>query len=332
MKLLVIGGTMFLGRHIVDAALADGHSVTLANRGKTNADLYPSVEKLVVDRDGDISALTTGEWDAVIDTCGYVPGHVRPIAELLSDRVGHYTFVSTVSVYGEFPGPGLNEDEAPLASTEGIDPTALTNEAYGPLKILCENEVVDVYGDCACIVRPGLIVGPWDPSDRFTYWPRRFDLGGEAIVPDWKEMAVQVADVRDLAEWMVRLAANKTPGVFNGCGPQAPWTLSQLVDACITAAGDNAATPVWVDEEFLLEHEVAPWGELPLWLPEVTGMANMLAVDVSRAVAAGLTFRTLDTVVADTLAWDRDTQRGRDLRGPLTAEKEADVLMKWKSR
>jgi 2'-hydroxyisoflavone reductase len=179
-------------------------------------------------------------------------------------------------------------------------------------------------------VRPGLIVGPWDPSDRFTYWPRRFDLGGEAIVPA-TSMKVQLADGRDISEWMVRMAAAGTTGTFNACGPKEPWTFDEMIEACVRAAGDNAATPVRVDEEFLLENEVMGWGELPVWLPEAWGMANMLDLDVSAAVNAGLTFRPLDTVVADTLAWDR-TRREAPMPGALSAEKEADVLQKWKAR
>ena len=330
MKLLVVGGTMFLGRHIVDAALAAGHEVTLANRGRTNADLFPDVARLVVDRDGDLSALATGEWDAVIDTCGYIPGHVRPLAELLRDRVGHYSFVSSVSAYTDVSTPGVDED-SPVGALEDPTITEVTGESYGPLKVLCEEVVRKVYGDRACVVRPGLIVGPHDPSDRFTYWPRRFDAGGEAIVPDWRDMPVQLADGRDLAEWMVRLAETRTAGTFNGCGPLVPWRFEDMVDACVRAAGDGAATPVWIDEEFLLEHDVAPWGELPVWLPSQSEHAGMLAVSVQRAVAAGLTFRSIDDVVGDTLAWDR-TRRDTPLRGPLTADKEAEVLAKWKAR
>jgi 2'-hydroxyisoflavone reductase len=330
MKLLVIGGTVFLGRHIVDAALAAGHDVTMANRGKTNPGARVGVEHRVVDRDSDLSALESGEWDAVIDTCGYIPGHVRPLAELLRDRVGYYTFVSSVSVYADVSTPGVDED-SPVGTLEDESVTEVTGETYGPLKVLCENVVRDVYGEHACIVRPGLIVGPHDPSDRFTYWPRRFDLGGEAIVPAWRDMPVQLADGRDLAEWMVRMAADRTGGVFNGCGPLSPWRLEEVVDACVRAAGDNAATPVWVDEEFLLEHDVAPWAELPVWLPSMSEHAGMLAISVRRAVDAGLTFRSIDDVVADTLAWDR-TRRDTPLRGPLTPEKEADVLAAWRDK
>ena len=329
MKLLVIGGTLFLGRHLVDAARAGGHDVTLANRGQTNADLFPDVARMVIDRDNDISALEAGEWDAVIDTCGYIPGHVRNVAELLADRVGHYTFVSSVSVYTDVSTPGVDEG-SPVGVLDDPTVTEVTGETYGPLKVLCENVVRDVYRERALIVRPGLIVGPHDPSDRFTYWPRRFDLGGDAIVPDWRDMPVQLADARDLAEWMVRAADARASGTFNGTGPDAPWTLAEMVDACVRAAGDNAANPVWVDEAFLLEHEVAPWGELPVWLPSQSEHAGMLAVSVDRAVAAGLTFRPLDEVVRDTLEWDR-TRRDQPLRGPLTAEKEADVLAKWRA-
>lgn len=330
MRLLVIGGTLFLGRHVVDAARAGGHDVTLANRGKTNADLYPEVEKLVVDRDGDLSALAGGEWDAVIDTCGYVAAHTQSVADALRDRVGHYTFVSSVSVYADVATPGVDVDAA-VATTDDPDARQVTNENYGALKAVCEQIVRDVYGERACIVRPGLIVGPHDPSDRFTYWPRRFDVGGEAVVPDWKDMPVQLADARDLAEWMVRMADAKTAGTFNGCGPATPWRLDAMIDACVRAAGANAATPVYVDEQFLLENEVMPWMHLPVWIPSGSESAGMLSVNVDRSVAAGLTFRSLDDVVDATLAWDR-TRRDTPLRGPLTAEKEAEVLVKWKSR
>jgi 2'-hydroxyisoflavone reductase len=330
MELLVIGGTMFLGRHIVDAALGAGHTVTLANRGKTNADLYPNVARIVIDRDNDISTLASGSWDAVIDTCGYFPRHVRPLAELLRDRVGHYTFVSSVSVYADVSTPGVDVDGT-LATTDDVDATEVTGENYGALKVLCEDVVREVYGDRACVVRPGLIVGPWDPSDRFTYWPRRFDLGGDAIVPDWKDMPVQLADCRDLAEWMVRLADNKTSGTFNGCGPAVPWKFSDVVDACRRAAGEHAANPVWIDEQFLLEHGVMPWQELRVWIPSQSESAGMLSVNVQRSVDAGLTFRSLDEVVAATLAWDRG-RRDQPLRGPLAPDKEQDVLAKWKAR
>ncbi len=330
MELLVIGGTIFLGRHIVDAALAAGHTVTLANRGKTNADLYPEVNKFVVDRDGDISALSTGSWDAVIDTCGYVAKHTRSVAEALQDRVGHYAFISTVSVYADMSQPGTDVD-APVATTDTPEAEQVTNELYGPLKAVCEDIVRDVYGERACIVRPGLIVGPHDPSDRFTYWPRRFDLGGEAIVPNAKDMPVQLADVRDLAEWCVHLAENKTAGTFNGCGPATPWTFGEMIDACVRAAGDNAATPVYVDEAFLLEREVMGWGHLPVWLPAAFEMGGMMACDVSKSVEAGLTFRSIDDVVEATLEWDR-TRRNTPLRGPLDPAKEAELLQEWKSR
>jgi 2'-hydroxyisoflavone reductase len=330
MKLLVIGGTVFLGRAIVEAALAAGHDVTMANRGKTNPDLYPDVEKLAVDRDGDLSAFDKRSWDAVVDTCGYVTGHTRSVAEALRDRVGHYNFISTVSVYADMSSPGVDVD-APVATTDEPESTQVTNETYGALKALCEQIVRDTYDDRACIVRPGLIVGPHDPSDRFTYWPRRFDLGGEAIVPNAKDAPVQLADVRDLGEWCVRLAENKTAGTFNGCGPASPWRFEEMIDACARAAGDNAATPVYIDEEFLLERGVMGWGHLPVWLPSAYEMAGMMACDVSRSVEAGLTFRSIDDVVTGTLAWDR-TRRDTPLRGPLEPSKEQEVLAEWKAR
>lgn len=302
----------------------------MANRGKSNPDLFPDVEKLEVDRDGDLSALETAQWDAVVDTCGYVAGHTRSVAEALRDRVGHYNFISTVSVYSDMSKPGVDVD-APLATTDNPDATEVTNETYGALKAVCEQIVRDTYGDRACIVRPGLIVGAHDPSDRFTYWPRRFDLGGEAIVPDARDMPVQLADVRDLAEWCVRLAEARTVGTFNGCGPAEPWTFGEMIDACVRAAGPNAATPVYVDEAFLVENEVMGWAHLPVWMPAAYEMSGMMACDVSRSVAAGLTFRSIDDVAAATLEWDR-TRRDTPLRGPLESAREAEVLGKWKAR
>jgi 2'-hydroxyisoflavone reductase len=298
LKLLVLGGTKFLGRATAEAALACGHDLTLFNRGETNAELFPGVEKLRGDRDGDLTALEGRHWDAVIDPSGYVPRVVRASAELLA--VDHYVFVSTIAVYADTSRPvteksGLKELEDP--ATESV------HEHYGELKVACERVVTEVFPDAHTHVRPGLIVGPHDPTERFTYWPRRVARGGEVLVPGRPGRQVQIIDVRDLAGWIVRLAENRTRGTFNATGPVPPMTMGEVVDTCARVAGTDASF-TWVDEEFLLAHEVEPWMELPLWVPESDPeAAYFLRVDVSRATAAGLTFRPLEETVADTLAW-----------------------------
>lgn len=227
MKLLILGGTKFLGRYLVDAALAAGHQVTLFNRGKTNPELFPHVEQRHGDRDGDLGALSEGIWDVVIDTSGYVPRVVRASAELLRPRTAKYVLISSVSVYADFAIQNIDEDY-PVGQVN--DPTTEDiSEFYGPLKALCEKAVQDVYRDQALIIRPGLIVGPNDPTDRFTYWVRRFAQGGDVLVPGRPERRQQFIDVRDLAEWVLWTAASSLTGVFNATGPAQRFTMGELV-------------------------------------------------------------------------------------------------------
>jgi len=318
-RLLVLGGTVFLGRHLVDAALARGHEVTLFNRGQTNSELFPDVERLRGDRDGDLSALERGSWDAVVDTSGYVPRVVRASAELLADRVEHYTFVSSVSAYGDFSRVGLSEDDAVEPLAEESEDVA---EHYGPLKALCEQAVESVFPGRSLVVRPGIIVGPHDPTDRFTYWPVRSARGGEVLAPGDPNRQVQVIDCRDLAAWMVRLVEDRVTGTLNATGPGQPLTMEGMLAAC------GAEELTWVSDEFLLEREVGPWMELPLWVsgPE---WAGLLSVDISRAVAAGLSFRPIEETARDTLAW----ASSRELtKAGLAPERESELLREWHDR
>ncbi len=236
-RILVLGGTLFLGRAVVEAALARGHEPTLFNRGLTRPELFPGVARLVGDRDGALQSLQGGTWDAVIDTSGYVPRVVRASAELLQPRVGRYIFVSSISAYADLSRRGVAED-APLAKlgkeTEDRD------EAYGALKALCERAVQDIYGERATIVRPGLIVGPWDFTGRFTYWPVRIAAGGDVLAPEPRDAPVQVIDVRDLADWMVQLVEEDRGGVFNATGPEQSLTLELLLESCRTVTRSNA--------------------------------------------------------------------------------------------
>jgi 2'-hydroxyisoflavone reductase len=317
-KLLVLGGTKFLGRHAVDAALDAGHDVTIFTRGQTNPELFPDVEHLVGDRDGKLDALEGRSWDGVVDTSGYIPRIVRQSAELLRDAVGRYVFVSSISVYDDFSRPV--DESSPVAELE--DPaTEEIMEAYGALKAACESVVEEVYGARSARARAGLIVGPYDPTDRFTYWPRRIALGGDVLGPGSPDAPVQFVDARDLARWLVELAFNGPGGTFNATGPAEPLTFRQLLDRARDAIGSDANV-VWVDDQHVLDSEVQPWTELPLWLPgdEYAGMAR---ADIGRALAAGLTFRPLEETVVDTLTWDRSVPGDRPT---LAHDREQEIL------
>jgi 2'-hydroxyisoflavone reductase len=337
-RLLLLGGTKFLGRAVAEAALAAGHELTLFNRGRTNPALFPEAEHLHGDRDGDLRALEGRTWDAIVDPSGYVPRVVHASAELLADVVEHYTFVSSISVYRSFPEAGLDES---AAVQELDDPrTEDVQTHYGGLKVLCERVLEDVMPGRAAMVRAGLIVGPHDPTDRFTYWPRRVAEGGRVLAPGRPERQVQFVDVRDLGEWIVRLADGRTSGVFNATGPEPPVTMGELLDACRRVARRDAEI-VWTDEDFLLEREVGPWMELPLWIPESDGEhGHMQETDVSRAVAAGLRFRSVEETVRDTLAWAlaagetwAPLASGADFgRAGLEPDRERELLAAWEAR
>jgi 2'-hydroxyisoflavone reductase len=325
MRLLIIGGTMFLGRHVVEAATARGHDVTLFHRGKTNPDVFPAVERIIGDRTTDLSGLAGGEWDAIIDTCGYHPRDVRASAQLLASRVGHYIFVSTISVYGELTKPGADESTPVDDSIDDPEAATVSNETYGPLKALCERAAEDALPGRVANVRPGLIVGPFDPSDRFTYWPVRVARGGEVLAPAPPDRSVQVIDGRDLADWLVTVAERRIVGVFNATGPATQLALGQVLDACNDVAR-SGATVTWVPTEFLAEHDVTPWIDMPLAL--WGGGEGLNEVDVSRAIAAGLTFRPLADTIGATLDWYASVD-DRPLRAGITAEREAEVLAAW---
>jgi 2'-hydroxyisoflavone reductase len=321
-RVLVLGGTQFLGRHVVDAALARGHDVTLFNRGQTRPELFREVEKLRGDRDGDLGALRGRSFEAVVDTSGYVPRIVQATLEALDD-IGHYTFVSSISVYASVATPPT--EESPLAELQA--PTEEWREAYGELKALCEQAVRARFPD-AFVPRPGLIAGPWDPTGRFTYWPVRLAAGGRVLAPAPRDASAQVIDVRDLAAWIVRAAEERRAGTFNTVG--RPTTREQLIETCRRVAGGDAEL-VWVDGEFLAEHDVGEWMELPLWLhsPEHAGM---LAVDPARAFAAGLETRPLEETARDTLDWALSGQAPEDPPAGLAREKEQQVLDAWLSK
>jgi 2'-hydroxyisoflavone reductase len=320
-KILVLGGTKFLGRATVDAALERHHEVTLFNRGETNPELFPEVEKLRGDRAGDLAALGDRTWDAVVDPSGYIPAVVRASAEALRDRVGRYLFVSSVSVYADLStGPNESAARAKLQDGHPDDELMPGYENYGALKALAEDAVEEVYGERAILVRPGLIVGPHDPTGRFTYWPHRIARGGEFAIPSPPDDPQQFVDVRDLGAWMVRLLEDGASGAFNATHPGVTW--AELVESGTRVSGSDGR-PVWIDPDWLAEQGVGEWMELPLWLhdPEFVGMKR---ADVSRALAAGLTFRPLDETVRGTLD-EAETTEGAG----MDPEREQTLLTAW---
>ncbi|MFZ5880244.1 MAG: NAD-dependent epimerase/dehydratase family protein [Chloroflexota bacterium] len=323
MKILILGGTRFLGRHLVDSALARGHEVTLFNRGRTNPDLFPQAHTIRGDRGTDLALLSGGSWDAVIDTCGYLPRIVRMSAQALRDAVGSYVFISSISVYADFRKLGISESDAVGVLREETE--QITDESYGPLKALCEQAVRDVFDARALIMRPGLIVGPQDPTDRFTYWPVRVARGGEVLAPDRPDGFTQVIDARDLSDFIIHLIEEKVAGTFNATGLPAALTFGELLETCKQVSGSEA-TIRWASAEFLAQNKVAPWSDLPAWLPDDGEDAGFAHVDVSRAVAAGLTFRPLAGTVRDTLDWAAARPANHEWRAGLKPEREGELL------
>jgi 2'-hydroxyisoflavone reductase len=316
-RLLVLGGTRFLGRAAVEEALVRGHEVTLFNRGETNAELFPEAEKLRGDRTADLGALRGREWDAVLDPSGYLPAVVRASADALAGQAGHYLFVSTVSVYASFARP--NDEDAPLAELGDLPDDRLTEDFsnYGALKALCEAAVAESFGGRHAVGRPGLIVGAHDPTGRFTYWPHRVARGGEVLAPAPPERHVQFVDVRDLGAWFVDLLERRETGAYNATHPGVSWR--ELLETCLDVTGSDA-TFRWVPDELLQRHEVGEWMELPMWIAD-PGEAALHETDVSRAVAAGLTFRPLEETVRDALE-----RAGTTSDAGLTPEREGELL------
>jgi len=325
-KLLILGGTVFLGRHLVEAALAGGHEVTLFNRGN-HKEASSNVETIIGDRDGDLSALQGRQWDAVIDTCGYVPRIVSKSARALAESVGHYTFISSISAYRDFSLLDFDET-APVGTLEDESVEEVGGETYGPLKALCEKAAEEAMPGRTLVIRPGLIVGPHDPTDRFTYWPQRVAQGGEMLAPGNPDQLVQFIDVRDLAEWTIRMVEARVTGVYHATGPDRKLTFGEFLQGARDALGSDAELR-WVDESFLKEKGVGFWVELPLWIPESEGMAGFMAADCTKAIRAGLTFRPLAETVRDTQAWQLTRPADRPWKAGITREREVAVLRAW---
>jgi len=331
LRILILGGTGFIGPHEVRYARERGHHLTLFNRGKTNPDLFPDVEKLRGDRNGDLESLKGKSWDVCIDNSASNYEWVRLSASLLRDAVRQYLYVSSISAYADTSHPGMDEDFPTFTyETAGVSRDA-EKLPYGLQKALCEREALKFFPGRATIVRPGLIVGPRDPTDRFTYWPVRVARGGEVLAPGDGADPTQVIDARDLTHFMIRLAENGTMDTFNATGHTR--SMSELLIGIRAAEGADA-TFTWADAEFLAAHDVKPWSDMPVWVPDGQDTAGFARVDIGRALRAGLTFRPLAETVRDTLAWFREqpADRRAHLRSGLAPDREEEVLAAWHAR
>lgn len=326
MNLLILGGTVFLGRHLVSAARAAGHTVTTFNRGtnKLPEQASADLEKVTGDRNqnADLARLAGAgkTWDAVIDTCGYTPPAVAASATALKDCAGKYVFISSISVYQDFRQTGMDET-APLRK-KPID----GEDDYGSLKAACETAVSRVYGDNAICVRAGLIVGPFDSTDRFTYWPGRVAAGGKVLAPGNPDRQVQFIDVRDLSDWILRVVASEGSGAYNATGPNFPLSMDHFLDEC-KAATESDAEFVWLSDEELTAAGVEDWTQLPLWLPESNeDFRGFMSIDCTKAHVAELTYRPLADTIRDTLTWDRTRDAALQRKAGLPPQRETELL------
>jgi 2'-hydroxyisoflavone reductase len=340
LRILILGGTGFTGPDQVRYAINRGHKVTVFNRGKTHPGTLPAgVEQLIGDRNGQLDALKGRQWDVVIDNPTTLPVWVRDAAQILKGNVERYVFISTISVYAD-TSKAVDEN-SPLAEYKGADPMKETMknvvdskfQLYGPLKALSEKEAEKWFPEKTLVVRPGLIVGPGDETDRFTYWPVRIDRDGEVLAPGERDDPVQFIDARDLAEWTIRMVENGETGVYNATGPAKQLGIGDMLDQIKAALNSNASF-TWVSADFLEQQKVSAWSDMPVWIPPRGEEAYAARVNVERALRNGLTFRPLTETARDTLAWfkSQPLQRQAKLRAGLTAEREKEVLAAWQAR
>lgn len=330
MRILIIGGTRFLGRHIVDTALRGGHQLTLFNRGKNSQVVPEGIEQIQGDRNQaeDLQKLAGRTWDAVIDPSAYFPHQVRSLLAVIGSNIAHYSLISTISVYAE-PLPETIDESAPLATTDDPEATEI-GANYGALKALCEEAAEAALPGRVHAIRAGLIVGPYDPTHRFTYWPERLQRGGEVIAPGSPDQAVQVIDVRDLSEWTVGAAERGVVGRYNATGPADPLTLGDVISECQRQGQPNSNIH-WLPENWLLEQQVQPWIGLPLWLPGEDSQ-RLMNTRCEAAIGLGLRFRPLAETVQATIAWFKANPEVLQGHPTLTAEREAELLTLWQEQ
>lgn len=340
MKLLIIGGTRFLGRHLAETAVARGHEVTLFHRSSYTPESLIDVETIQGDRHHDLAKLKGRRWDALFDTSGHLPRAVRAAAETLADSVDRYVYISSQNAYADVSVPGVDETfpvatltSEQLDEANAMDPSRPSyGKMYGGLKALSEQAAEEVMPQRVLAIRPGLIVGPYDYTDRFTYWVVRVARGGEVLAPGRPDRFVQFIDVRDLAAWIVSMAERKQAGIYNANGPAGSLTMENVLEECKSASGSDAVF-YWASEDFLRREEVSAWSEMPLWLPEETAhLKGFMFVKSDKAFAAGLRIRPLNETVRDTLTWYQTERPEEELQAGLDSEKEQALLQKWKAR
>lgn len=339
MKVLILGGTRFLGRSLVEEALKRGHEVTLFNRG-TNKEIFPEVEQLIGNRDSDVSLLKNRKWDVVMDTCGFAPHQMKKIAAVLGDNIEHYTFISSISTYKDWLPLHIKEDYdvqplPPSDKLKAIEAGEISPyEYYGALKVLCEEEAEKHWPGRVLYVRAGLLVGSFDYSDRLPYWVGRVAQGGKVMVPGRSDRPVQLIDVRDVATWAFDMAKKRKVGTFNVTGPSDELTIEELLNTC-KAVTNSSAEFVWVEERFLLENKVQPWTEMPLWIPETFPLEGETKpwkggffISIEKAVNAGLSFRHIEDTIYDVYQWEKlrgDIER----KAGISRERELELLEAW---
>ena len=332
LRILVLGGTSFIGPHQVQYALDRGHEITLFNRGRTNTDLFPGVERLVGDRNGDLDALAGRTWDVCIDNSASNIRWVELSTAALRDSVDRYFYVSSRSAYADTGAIPMTADHPTFTyESAGVSRDADRDRLpYGLQKALCERQTQEVFGARACIFRPGLIIGPRDRTDRFTYWPVRIHRGGEVLSPGDGSDPIQIIDARDFSEWMIRMAEDGHTGVYNAVGPAIPRPMDQLLYG-IRAVTTAETTFTWVETDFLIERDVRPYREMPVWMPPLPGREGYARFDLTPEIERGLTFRSLAVTTQDTLEYhfSRPAEEQWPLRAGLTPEREVEVLAEW---
>lgn len=331
-KILVLGGTGFIGPHMVREALRRGHDVTLFNRGKTNNKLFPDLVSLIGDRDNGLDALMGGKWDAVVDNSGYVPRHVADSARLLSPSISHYLFISSISAYASFAE--ANHENSPLAIMPDETVEEVTGETYGPMKALCEQRAAaEIGGDRLTILRPTYICGPGDHTDRFSYWPVRTMKGGEMLWPGTPHDKTQIIDVRDLANFVVDAVEQRITGTFNTVTPAGSYSMGDLLADSMAVTGTEV-NPTWVSAEFIERHSLSEGRSIPIWASPSGEYAGVAFVNGERAAAKGLRNRPVKETARDLISWWKTLpeHRTQNIRAGLSADREAEMLARWRER
>lgn len=340
MKVLILGGTRFLGKALVEEGLNRGHEITLFNRGN-NKEVFSEVEQLIGDRDGDVSQLKNRKWDVVMDTCGFAPHQMKKVAAVLGKTIEHYTYISSISVYKDWVPSNISENyhlqSMPHDRLNGIlkdveEGRISPYEHYGALKVLCEAEAEKYWPGRVLHIRAGQLVGPFDYTDRLPYWVQRVAEGGKIVVPGRPERPIQLLDVRDIATWVFDMVQKKKAGTFNVTGPDYELSMEELLNTCKAVANRDAEF-VWVDEQFASDHKVQPWSEMPLWIPENFPLEGetepwKMSISIKKALDAGLSFRPLEETIRDVYQWVGERQDSKRKTG-ISREKEQELLDEW---